>query len=878
MLISTAQSGHEVSDKQEGISGGKLEASAKARIQTATRQRQYKYIAKALDNTKPPVIEEERTGFIPTTIEFSGPGNYGRKEYEDGKEVVLLNDDVLTSVANATVVAVDGNDQERVSVLYQLPQFLEHCSDECINILVPQICAEAVGWSTESQVAATEALYFVVNKKIPNDVSQKIVYTVLEMTSNQPSIEVFDACGEILSMILPQVHRFDVLQSVVPCAVDKSTSDEAAQRKLAARLLGSLNDALTAVELEKIFGNTMYDLAHDPDDSVRAMISQSMAAIGEKLPLRSIEQKVSPILQKLYVDNCHQVSVASLKAIARTAEAHRSDSKDSVLYQTFFKDTFISECKIAADVASTDLRTVEDNTYVHLEMFAEIYGRFLYAVDGFLDDDDTWTEVLNTLRLMVTCNGPTVRHWSSYNMPAIACVCSDSKADRLTGVITALAGDSDVEARSTLAAGIHEITRFLYHGPLAEDVIKTIAMLFADDNSQVRMNALSHFSELVSLVSPGADAIYARVKAQMALREKNVNGESNPEDNIPEEDLFKKFSPMFSALELMSFDSWRTQELLAQQIQKCANLIPQDMLCEHIAPLLFHMSRESTSLVRKASMLALVHVIRSIPEVKRRNHIMKHFKTEWARGKVFWTRLAFIDGAELASNVFSHSLFTKLFKNELLAMKNDSVANVRHRLIRVMVNMIPIWKEDTTFIDTMRRLASDSDDDVSSTARQGLIKIRTGSGLSQEEIEKDKELESIEARYFIVGEGKKRKSQVVVHPQINLDQPESQGNDIAVEMTENQVQQTTVLKPENNAPDSKHFVPIAQPLDEKKKLWLSTKVSSEKSKHDGSEKNGDDFVLKPSKSSSGTTSDQEKPATKKASFFTRLFTICFKSK
>lgn len=71
-------------------------------------------------------------------------------------EYVVLNDDVLTSVYNASSVLVEGSDLERLAVLFQFPQFLEHCPGDTINVMVPEICRNAVDWSDNATMAAAE--------------------------------------------------------------------------------------------------------------------------------------------------------------------------------------------------------------------------------------------------------------------------------------------------------------------------------------------------------------------------------------------------------------------------------------------------------------------------------------------------------------------------------------------------------------------------------------------------------------------------------------------------------------------------------------------------------------------------------------------------
>ncbi|PXF48554.1 Serine/threonine-protein phosphatase 4 regulatory subunit 4 [Gracilariopsis chorda] len=737
------------------------------------RRQKYQHIYKALLATPPPSLSssDQLPDFVPTSIEKAGPGNYGSKQIDDGGEVVLLNDDVLTSVPNATLVLIDGNELERISVLFQFPQFLEHCPVECISVMVPRICTDSIEWSLDAQLAATEALYFVVSREVPHHIAKHIAWAALLMASKTDSPQLFDSCAEIVSMILPQLHRHDVLKLVVPDAVDMAMSNKPHERRLAARVIGSFEQALSREEVQLIFEDTALVLAQDEHDSVRSMMAQSMASLAANLPMSSAEQRIWPVLKMLSSDANANVRAAAMRSLAKSAQAHSGPETTSPLYEALLKPIFLEECSTAGRVAASDLRDVDDDTYLILEIFSEVYGHFLCSLSHLLNNEqESWTLILNTLRQMVTCNGPTVRHWCAFNMPAVVTVCADERVEHLNGVIPALAGDSDVETRVTLAAGIHEIAKRLANGPLRGDVIRATNRLFMDENPQVRMKVLAHFSELLLLLSPGEKANHAVAMAQIKAAEvagratknnkanRNENGSSRAQGKSePYEEEMRRLKPMFTALEQMSFDSWRTQKLLADELRKSANLVPQEMLCEHVAPLLFQMARESTFLVRKSAMHALVYTVRYIPDARKRNHILKHFRQEWAKGKVYWTRLAYIEAAGCAKEVFSSRLFTELFKDDILAMYGDLVPNVRLRLIRFFRYVAPIWKELPEFQESLSRLTSDKDSEVS---REAYLLLRSLSSIKRPsaiEVEKDKALEVAESAFYVHRSKKKRK-------------------------------------------------------------------------------------------------------------------------
>jgi len=601
-------------------------------------------------------------------------------EYE-GVDYVILNDDVLTSVYNASKVLVEGNDLERLAVLFQFPQFLEHCPSDTINIMIPEICNHAVEWTENAIMASAEALYFVIGLLIPDGTAAAIVDVSLKILERMGRGDICDAWGEILSMIVPQVTVDDVRTKLVPATLERCTSRTIESRRLAARLIGSLAEVIPAEELESLFLQKVVVLCDDKDNSVRAMIAQSLATLGGKLSLKAVEENLWPKLCFLVEDDSARVRAAAVRAVARIGDAHKAEAATSNMFKTLLLPMFVEKCKDATITAATDLRTVDDDTYVMLEIFAEVYGYFLVALNPLFEDEEIWTLTLNGLRRMVSCNGPTVRHWCAYNLPAVSSCCGDKRPDRIKGVLHALATDTDVDTRATLAAGIHESARVLKDTDLRGELLVSVGELMTDQNPQVRMNVLSHFAELLEVLSD-------------------------------KESAAEKLDKVFTNLEVLSQDSWRTQKVLAEQLNKAAPLIPQEMLCDYVAPVLFQMARESTYLVRNASITAAVRVLRYISTIRRRDHIHNHFLKEWARGKVYWTRLAYLEGTDVSHTIFGKKLYNRMFAEEAFKMRNDPVSNVRLRLVKLLQNTIAQSRDQKLYNDALAKLVTDSDPEV----------------------------------------------------------------------------------------------------------------------------------------------------------------------
>jgi len=651
--------------------------------------------------------------------------------------------------------------------LYQFPQFLEHCPGETIGTMVPKLCECVETWPEDAQYSAAESLFTMADLSLSGSTSKCMCEAALKLLETC-SGRVFEVWGELLCMVLPMLEKTDVLALIGPACKERAVSEQEESRRLAARIIGSLADLLSDSELqEHEFVSIAVKLCDDKDSSVRTMIALSLGSLGSKVSVGIAEKDLWPQLSKLRRDQTDvRTRAQALRGLSKSAEAHKDSAMTCKTFETMIVPEFLAECEQSASVASKDLRTVDNDTYAMLETFAEVYAFFVVAAGEHLAADQaSWTTTTLALRRMVTCNGPTVRHWCAFSMPAIALTFVKlGKPDRLKGVVLALATDVDVETRATLAAGIHEVLRSVKSLQLRDETVKSVCSLMTDLNNQVRQNALANFSEMLHLLAGveradgGVSIPPPALQQQQQRKPDDVPVAAAPSG--PNEVM--KFSPVFHQLNLLSQESWRTQQLLADQLADGMVFIPQDILCDNVAPVLFQMARESTYLVRKSSMKALARCLRCISDTRRRDHIVRHFRTEWARGKVYWTRLAFIDGCAAAYDVFSRRLFRSLFSAELLELAGDPVANVKLRLATALCAMMPALHKEGNFAAAVDKLCSDKDPQVAMEGRRLLEAMRAYEGPSEEE--KKQELERVAAEEAFFTTKKKKKKAAAAAP------------------------------------------------------------------------------------------------------------------
>lgn len=578
-----------------------------------------------------------------------------------------------------------GTDSQRTVILFELQQLLDHCLEDTINVLIPVLCKNVHTWSYELQISSTEALLDVLQQDVSAESCKLLCDAAFRVVGQSHSEDIFEAWGEILVVGLPNVKWASEteLNEIVFILDSFAGEDDDVSRKLAARVYGSFASCLTSEQVESKILSRALELANDPDLEVRGMVAESLAFIGAVVSIQVAEKLVWPKILSLLKDPDARVHAATLRTLANILEAHREKHHDSPLYRELLAPVFARECEFVRKAATADQRTVNDDVYLLLEIISEVFGQLLFAIHPFFADDGARKEAYKAYLAMATCNGPIVRRYCAFNIPGVSKSIASKFSSELSSIVEFLSRDTDSETRWNLAAGIHETAAILASKDSIDNLFKSVIALLQDENPLVRMNTLEHFYDLLQ-----------------SLTTESETGS------------IRRLAPVFQNLTLLSEGNWRTQELLAKQLEKACVLVPPDTLRANVLPLLYQMSEESTYLVRKAAMPAIAKAIWCIPAPQERDDAMQNFRVNWAEGGIFWMRMAFLDCAYAAAGYYSGQLFRRTFSSTVLRMADDPVPNVRLRLASILHTLAYQCKTQDELEHAISVLSVDNDIDV----------------------------------------------------------------------------------------------------------------------------------------------------------------------
>jgi hypothetical protein len=164
-----------------------------------------------------------------------------------------LEHDSIFSVSRMAELLKSGTDSQRTVILFELQQLMEHCFNETVKVLVPVLCEYVHTWSKEVQISAAEVLIDLIQKKLDPRVCKMIGDAAIRVVQQTSAENMFEAWGEILVAVLPNVQWSDPveLRQVVKILDSLAVENEDVYRKLASRVFGALSSCLPQDDVER---------------------------------------------------------------------------------------------------------------------------------------------------------------------------------------------------------------------------------------------------------------------------------------------------------------------------------------------------------------------------------------------------------------------------------------------------------------------------------------------------------------------------------------------------------------------------------------------------------------------------------------------------
>eukprot|EP00090_Calanus_glacialis_P014558 TRINITY_DN23370_c0_g1_i1.p1 TRINITY_DN23370_c0_g1~~TRINITY_DN23370_c0_g1_i1.p1 ORF type:complete len:1795 (+),score=259.45 TRINITY_DN23370_c0_g1_i1:414-5798(+) len=466
-----------------------------------------------------------------------------------------------------------------------------------------------------------------------------------------------------------------IKQEIISIAINKSQlSQPPFSRMAACKMLGKLSTKLDQQSVRQEVLPSTLALCQDVESDVRNCMCRHLALVARGIGLELTKSAILPVLVELSNDESSDVRLSAIETVV-----HLLSLLDDEVCNNTIVPLVIKSCDQA--------KSLEDCT---LPVIARHLGRLCHGLTPNLSQEQkSWfivfyqqlsklgttssTENINTSKPMPDLVPRTnedktekyidCRQACAYNLPGMVLfVGANNFTDQLFSTFCDFATDPSPLVRKTLAASMHEL-------------IKIIGTNFS--LSKMQVVALFNDSNVEVLAAMVLNMVYViDALARFGVLQFGSSGSYS-------QDLSLAILHMEEVIN--STRNWRLHADCLEKLSCLANCISATVIQQRYIPLLFHRAHKSRPLpCRVAAVRTLLVILRFTVKLDDRTNIMYRIKHELARGRSCHSRMLFLKMCEMAIMLFSKAYFKQYFFSELLCLSQDSVANIRLKVVSLL--------------------------------------------------------------------------------------------------------------------------------------------------------------------------------------------------
>jgi len=518
-----------------------------------------------------------------------------------------------------------------------------------------------------------------------------------------------------------------IRQEIITIAIAKSQlSQPAFSRMASCKMLGKLSTKLDQQSVRQEVLPPTLALCQDVESDVRNCMCRHLAFVARGVGLDLTKSAILPVLVELSNDESADVRLSAIETVV-----HLLSLLDDEICNNTIVPLVIKSCEQA--------KSMEDCT---LPVIARHLGRLCHGLTPNLSQTQkSWfivfyqklsklgttgsTEVTNPVKPMPdlvprTMEDKTEKYIEcrlacAYNLPGMVLfVGAVNFTDQLFSTFCDFATDPSPSVRKTLASSLHELIKII--GINFSLTKMQIVALFNDSSIDVLSAMVTNMVYVIDALARfgvlqfGSAGSYSQELSMAILHcEEAINSTRN----------------------------WRLHADCLEKLSCLANCISATVIQQRYIPLLFNRAHKARPLpCRLAAVRTILVILRFTVKIEDRTNIMFRIKQELAHGKSCHSRMLFLKMCEMAIMLYSKTYFKHHFFSELLCLSQDSVANIRLKVVSLLAKLKSLLSlpSDHSFLQHLEEVVKElllveRDSDVLSTVQatiQTLAEVETG--------------------------------------------------------------------------------------------------------------------------------------------------------
>ncbi|KAK9293417.1 hypothetical protein QLX08_011632 [Tetragonisca angustula] len=578
-------------------------------------------------------------------------------------------------IDRALHLLVKGDEIQKLNFIQTLPSLLATDTESCITRVIPKVQQSLATASTEFHIAASSTFKTILEQKLVNHnvFSRTFLQSILDSLEKRDPV-ICHAWLETLLDVIELLPVEVIRKQILPLTVSKGQlSQPIFSRIICSKILGKICTRFDSALIQKEVLPMVHSLCQDVNSDVRASICLHLRFVAEGLGAESVKSALLPSFVELASDEESNVRSASVQTIAYLLPHLQEDTIKTIIVPLVKK-----LCENTQSVQS-------DNNVICV--IAQEFGKIVLGLEKcLLPTEKTWfLKYFQQLAqmgvvLMKKESKPHIpfmstnldedekyvecRRCCAFNLPAMFIFVSNSVDDTnaLLLTFTALASDHYYLVRRTVACGIHEVAKVL--GPKSGHIKTDIIKLLKDNNEEVLQGLVPHIGLTLD-----------------CLAESQIIGVDKMDSTIMEigRALLKCES------EIAATHNWRLVSLMHSQLEILPKYFPSDFIYSYFVPMAFFRILNARPIpVRLSAGTLYLFLLRYNMKPMQKVELRSKLYTDLASNPNCYVRMMFVRMMIEALEIFSSVYFKEHFFTVLLNLAEDSVANIRMKVVSLM--------------------------------------------------------------------------------------------------------------------------------------------------------------------------------------------------
>ncbi|XP_043514034.1 serine/threonine-protein phosphatase 4 regulatory subunit 4-like isoform X2 [Frieseomelitta varia] len=568
-----------------------------------------------------------------------------------------------------------GDEIQKLNFIQTLPSLLATDTESCITRVIPKVQQSLATASTEFHIAASSTFKTILEQKLVNHnvFSRTFLQSILDSLEKRDPV-ICHAWLETLLDVIELLPVEVIRKQILPLTVSKGQlSQPIFSRIICSKILGKICTRFDSALIQKEVLPMVHSLCQDVNSDVRASICLQLRFVAEGLGAESVKSALLPSFVELASDEESNVRCASVQTIAyllphlqedtiktiivplvkKLCENTQSVQSDNnvicVIAQEFGKIVLgLEKCLLPAE-KTWFLKYFQQLAQMGVVLMKKESKPHIPFMSTNLDEDEKYVEC---------------RRCCAFNLPAMFIFVSNSVDDTnaLLLTFTALASDHYYLVRRTVACGIHEVAKVL--GPKSGHIKTDLIKLLKDNNEEVLQGLVPHIGLTLD-----------------CLAESQIIGVDKMDSTVMEigRALLKCES------EIAATHNWRLVSLMHSQLEILPKYFPSDFIYSYFVPMAFFRILNARPIpVRLSAGTLYLFLLRYNMKPMQRVELRSKLYTDLANNPNCYVRMMFVRMMIEALEIFSSVYFKEHFFTVLLNMAEDTVANIRMKVVSLM--------------------------------------------------------------------------------------------------------------------------------------------------------------------------------------------------